>query len=125
MEFKGKIKGRIEVKSIRSYAYHGVHAFERQKGAWFITDVILDTQWYGRPEKLQDTLNYEEVVALVQKQMEQPRDLIETVCADVLEELSTRFGRFCSRISVKVSKPEVPIPLVGATSCMMYWEPGD
>jgi len=122
MEFKGKIKGSIAVRGIRSYAFHGMYDFEKKRGAWFETDVVLHLEWNKRPEELEETTNYEQVHRMVQDQMNMPKPLIETVCADILGALVETFGESCSAIEVTLTKAQVPIPNVGSTACEMRWE---
>lgn len=124
MEFKSNLKGKIEVKGIRSYAYHGLHEFEKKTGGWFETDVVLHLRWFKIPENIQDTLNYETVFNIVTEEMKERKDLIETLCAGILFRLETYFGKQCEAIEVKVVKTQVPLPNTHSTACQMKWEPG-
>lgn len=116
------IKGKIDIKQIRSFAYHGVYELEKKKGAWFETDVELFTGWKQVPVHLEKTVNYEQVISIVQRRMSEPQDLIETVCAGILKELSHLFAERCTRIRVTVHKPQVPLNDVNEVSVSMEWE---
>lgn len=116
------ITGKIDIKQIRSFAYHGVYELEKKKGAWFETDVALITSWKSTPQNLEDTLNYEQVVEIVQSRMQTPCILVETVCAGILEDLIAAFSAQCAEIRVTVHKPQVPINWVSEVAVTMEWK---
>jgi 7,8-dihydroneopterin aldolase/epimerase/oxygenase len=70
----------LNIKGMRFYGYHGVHAEERVKGGWFEVDIMV--QWQPddnllRRDDLQATIDYEQIYIAVQAVMQTPVSLIE------------------------------------------------
>src|ERR671927_1189605 len=94
------------------YTHHGVTAAEREIGQRLVLDVRFDV---GEPDALitdrvEDTVDYGEVcqvIALIAQQ--RSYRTLERLCAVIAERLSTQYDS--DMVTVKVSKPEPPIPL--------------
>ena len=102
----------IEVVGLSLYTHHGVTAAEREIGQRLVVDVRFDV---GEPDALitdrvEDTVDYGEVcqeIALIAQQ--RSYKTLERLCAVIADRLAARFG--AESITVKVAKPEPPIPL--------------
>lgn len=65
---------------MKFYAYHGVHAEEREKGGWYEVDVRIQWQPDARglaADKLEATVDYENVYRQVHQVMQEPVALVE------------------------------------------------
>jgi dihydroneopterin aldolase len=71
---------RVGLEGLEVYAYHGVHAEERQLGNRFTVDIWADVAATVPPEQLADTLDYGVLGSIAQQHLEQPTPLLETLC---------------------------------------------
>ena len=102
----------IEITGLSLYTHHGVTAEERKVGQRILLDVRFEA---GEPDALitdrvEDTIDYGEVcqvIALIAQA--QSYRTLERLCAVIADRLASQFG--AEAITVKVSKPEPPIPL--------------
>lgn len=106
---------RITLTGLRVRGHHGVFAHEKRDGQDFLVDVTawLDLARAAETDDVADTLHYgelaERVAAIVGGA---PRDLIETVGAEVAEMVMT--DERVHAVEVTVHKPNAPIPLTFA-----------
>ncbi|SDP68069.1 dihydroneopterin aldolase [Selenomonas ruminantium] len=103
---------KIKLTGLNFYGYHGVLPAERQMGQEFSVDVsmYLDLQEAGQSDKLEATVNYAEVYAVVKKVVEgQPRKLIESVGEEIAQNILRDFLPV-QRVRVTVHKPHAPLP---------------
>lgn len=104
--------GRITLKNMAFYGYHGHLAREAEKGQPFFVDVVLWTEIEAaaRSDSLQDTADFAAVHQLCFEVMEGPRvNLVETLCARILDRLLARFPNV-ARAEVAIRKPAAPMP---------------
>ncbi|WP_313890621.1 dihydroneopterin aldolase [Planktothricoides raciborskii] len=80
----GKKMDAIEITGLRYYGYVGYFPEEQVLGQWFEVDLTLwlDLSVVGQNDRLEDTLNYADVV-------EQVRQLMETAKFKTVERLNT------------------------------------
>ena len=103
---------RIELRGLTVRGNHGVYEHERRDGQDFIIDVTvwIDLDAAAATDDLADTLNYgtlaERAAAIVAGP---PRNLIETVSAEIAEDVMT--DERVHAVEVVVHKPSAPIPL--------------
>jgi dihydroneopterin aldolase len=103
---------RIELRGLTVRGNHGVFDHERRDGQDFIIDVTvwIDLDAAAATDDLADTLNYgtlaERAAAIVAGP---PRNLIETVSAEIAEDVMT--DERVHAVEVVVHKPSAPIPL--------------
>ncbi len=102
---------RIELRGLRAYGYHGCFDFERRDGQEFVVDLTLwiDFARAAATDDLSATVDYGELaqraVAIVTGP---PRNLIETVAAEIADEIMG--DERVSATEVVVHKPAAPIP---------------
>ena len=97
----------VELFGLELHGRHGVLDEERAEGQRFFFDVWLDVpEAAARSDRLEDAVDYREVVAAV-RAVSDGRDfrLLEVLAAAVADELLTRFP--VSRVRVRVRKPDV------------------
>jgi dihydroneopterin aldolase len=102
---------KITLSGVRVYGYHGVHEAERRDGQEFVVDVVVwaELSTAAQSDDVADTLDYGELAEVVTRVVAgPPRNLIETVAAEIAEALlaELRLGE----VEVTVHKPAAPIP---------------
>jgi dihydroneopterin aldolase len=96
----------IELRELRLFGRHGVHAHEKENGQEFVFDVDLDVGDRGVSDRLEDAVDYRTVALAVQEVSDaRSYDLIEALAAAVADELVRRFEP--ERVRVRVRKPAV------------------
>ncbi|WIM70681.1 dihydroneopterin aldolase [Corynebacterium suedekumii] len=103
---------RIELRGLECFGHHGVFAEEKRDGQTFHVDVTcwLDTAPAAADDDLARTVNYAELAQLaVDVVTGPPRDLIETVAAEIADGILDRF-ELLHAVEVTVHKPSAPIP---------------
>jgi dihydroneopterin aldolase len=97
----------IQIEGLELRGFHGALAEEKQEGQRFLFDIEVVAHDAGvRSDKLQDTVDYTEVVECVRVISEGKNfNLIEALAANVADSLLERFP--ISRARVRVRKPEV------------------
>ena len=103
---------RIEIIGIEVEGNHGVFDHERGDGQIFVVDIVvwLDLTTAAVSDDLADTLDYgslaQRAAAIVGGP---PRNLIESVAAEIAEDVMT--DQRVHAVEVTVHKPKAPIPL--------------
>src|ERR1041384_2787652 len=106
------VTDRITLTGLRVRGRHGVFDHERRDGQDFIVDVTLwiDLNKAAETDDLAHTLHYGELAERVAGIVSgEPRDLIETVAAEIAEAEMT--DDRVHAVEVTVHKPSAPIPL--------------
>jgi dihydroneopterin aldolase len=96
----------VELRGLRVFGRHGVHAHEKEQGQDFLFDVDLEVGDRGASDRLEDAADYSAVARTV-KEISDARsyDLLEALATAVADELLARFA--AERATVRVTKPEV------------------
>ncbi len=103
--------GKIHLKNMAFYGYHGALAEENTLGQRFMVDLALtvDIAEAARTDSLKDTVDYAQVYALCRKIVEQDRvKLIETLANDILDQVLATCPRV-QQAAIVVRKPSVPL----------------
>ena len=106
---------RIELRGLTVRGHHGVFEHERRDGQDFVIDVTvwMDLAAAAASDDLTDTLDYgvlaQRAAGIVSGP---PRDLIETVAAEIAEDVMS--DERVHAVEVVVHKPAAPIPLTFA-----------
>ncbi len=104
--------GLIQINGLKIHARHGVLPQERKVGNTFVVDIVLDVPSSQKAEQSDDldhTVNYAQVVALVQEVMAEPRQLLERVAGAIAERLKEAFPKQLAGGSITISKLAPPI----------------
>lgn len=105
----------IEVNDLRLFGRHGVHAHEKEVGQEFIYDIRLDVGERGTSDRIDDAVDYREVVRVVQEVNDaRSYDLIEALASAAAGALQERFAP--ERVRVRVTKPAVQPGTVSVTA---------
>jgi dihydroneopterin aldolase len=96
----------VELRSLRVFGHHGVHAHEKESGQDFLFDVDLEIGERGTSDLLEDTADYSAVARAVDEvSSARSYDLLEALASAVADELLARFAP--QRVRVRVTKPAV------------------
>ena len=99
---------RIELQGIELRGFHGVLDWERERGQVFLVDVELDVGDAGTSDRIEDAVDYREVVACVREVSDaRAYTLLEAFATALADTLYERFP--VSRARVRVRKPEVAL----------------
>jgi len=113
--------GMIELEDMEFFARHGCFPEEQTLGNVFRVDVRIeaDLSKAAQSDLLEDTLDYQHVYSIVQREMEKPSRLLEHLCQKILCALYAEL-KDIQKVTVKVSKKHPPIGgKVGQCSVVM------
>ena len=99
----------IELCGLELFGYHGVLESEQENGQRFLYDLWLDVGERGRSDRIEEAVDYREVVEAVREVHDTPHELLESLAADVADALVERFR--LERVRVRVRKPDVALPV--------------
>lgn len=100
----------IQLTGMRFYAYHGCFEEEQKIGTHFIVDVTLtyDAEAAIANDDVEKSVNYLVVYRTIQKVMNEPRHLIETVADYIVREIKSDFPQV-QHVTVKLCKLNPPL----------------
>lgn len=115
-----KITKRVGVEGVRIFAYHGFYEEEQLSGTEFIVDLITEmpVETDGNDD-LADTVNYEILLNIIQREMSETRKLIETVAWNILQATKREFG-YLQRIKITLRKANLPVGIEVKNSVVEY-----
>lgn len=113
--FQSKIT--INLKDCRFFARHGVFPRERIAGNEFKVSVSLTyTPSNIQDDNLDSTISYADLYEIVKREMEIPRNLLESVAASIATEACKQWQQI-SRINVSITKIAPPVSgMIGEAS---------
>jgi dihydroneopterin aldolase len=112
----------VELRGLRLFGRHGVHAHEKEHGQDFLFDVDLQVGDRGVSDRLEDAVDYREVALAVQEVSDaRSYDLLEALATAVADELLRRFA--AERVLVRVAKPAVKPGGLDGTAGVSVWRP--
>jgi 7,8-dihydroneopterin aldolase/epimerase/oxygenase len=101
----------ITLQNMAFYGYHGSDPHEGSVGGRFYVDVVLeaDLSKPGKSDKLEDTVNYERVYAIIRDHVEGKRfNLLEALAQTIADQLLRDFAAV-QCVEIRVRKPGVPL----------------
>jgi dihydroneopterin aldolase len=100
----------VELAGLELFGYHGLNPEERAEGQRFLFDVFVEVDDEAASDRLEDTVDYREVLEVVRGVSDSRRfNLLEALAAAVAAELVRRFP--IARARVRVRKPDVGLPV--------------
>ena len=97
---------KVELRAVELHGHHGVLEEERERGQRFLFDVELEVGEAGTSDRIEDAVDYREVVACVREVSDaRAYRLLEALATAVANELVARFP--VEEVRVRVRKPEV------------------
>lgn len=111
---EGRRGDRIFLNNLGFFGFHGVMPEETRLGQRFFLDLTcgVDLKPAGETDQLGTTVSYAEIYDVVKKAFEsKPFKLIEALAEHIAERLFFSFAGI-EWVTVRVRKPEAPIPMV-------------
>jgi dihydroneopterin aldolase len=105
------LPAKLVLQGMVFYGYHGNHPEEQRLGQRFVVDVEItaDVERVAETDRLEDAVDLGQVYRLVKEMVEgEPRRLLEALVMLLCRSLLERFP--CQAVTVRVKKPNVPIP---------------
>ncbi|HWR33410.1 MAG TPA: dihydroneopterin aldolase, partial [Chitinophagaceae bacterium] len=110
----------IELKQLRFLAYHGVYSEERKMGNEFEVNLVVSYQPVsGTVSGIADTVDYSRLYELLEKEMQHPRQLMETLVMEITETIHASFPQV-KEIEISIAKLHVPITKFTGTVSVKY-----
>lgn len=102
--------GKIQVKNIKLYAYHGCLDEEAKIGSWYRVDVEVkaDLKKSAKTDDLADTVDYVHLNHIVKEEMAIRSKLLEEVAQRILDRFFKEI-KMLKKAKVAVSKINPPI----------------
>ncbi|MDA7797416.1 dihydroneopterin aldolase [Flavobacteriaceae bacterium] len=102
--------GKIYLKNIQLYAYHGCMDEEKKIGSDYVVNVVVDTDLSqsSKSDELKDTVDYVSLNAIVKEEMSVRAKLLEKVADRILKRI-LREHKEVTVVKVKVAKRNPPI----------------
>ncbi len=104
--------GKIKIKDINIYAYHGCFVEERAIGSEYKVDVSIvgDFTAAEKGDKLKDTIDYVAVSDIVVQEMQIPSKLIEHVADRIVTRIISSWPvAKCVKLVVKKATPPMNV----------------
>ena len=100
----------VFLKGMQFYAYHGCFEEEQKIGTHFMVDVNLtyDAEAAVAEDDVEKSVNYQLVYKTIQRVMDEPRHLIETVADYIVREIKRDFSQV-QKVTVKLCKMNPPL----------------
>lgn len=90
------------------YAHHGLHKEESIVGAGFEVSLSASFEEEGMITSMKQTLNYVDVHDIVKKHFDRPRQLLETLAQEIVEDIHNLDPRIIT-IDIHLKKLNPPI----------------
>ena len=88
------VMGKIYLKNIRLYAFHGCMDEEEKIGSDYVVNLVVDTDLNrsSKTDDLKDTVDYVALHAIVKAEMEERAKLLEHVADRIINKIMIEFG---------------------------------
>lgn len=112
----------IELNSLRFFGKHGLYAEEEKVGNEFEVDVTITFAAPDAPiTELDQTVNYVAVYQIVEAELNNPKDLLETSAMRICHQLQQVFAQIMEA-TVAIKKLGPPIPHFTGTVGVRYFK---
>lgn len=98
-----KLKQTVALKEVKCFAFHGFYPEEQLIGSNFIVDIETEFIPIGFDDELSQTVNYEELNAIILEEMKNTQKLLETVLHNIVTKIKV-FYPFIDTINVSIKK---------------------
>lgn len=102
--------GLIELGGIKVYAFHGFYEEERKAGNYYIISIAIQTDFSlaSASDLLENTVDYEEVYAIIKEEMSISSKLLEHVGGRIVNSIKSRYPKI-EKITLEVAKLNPPV----------------
>lgn len=89
------VKYKTAITNVEFFSFHGVYPEEKIIGGKFIVEIQVEQEVSDDAslKRLTEIVNYEKIYSIAKKQMDIPRELIETVAKNILDDIGSRFTK--------------------------------
>lgn len=99
----------IELKGVKFFAFHGLYEEERRVGGEYIVNLTVKYEAGDeKVNKIEKTINYENLYEIIKAEMKQTRDLLETIAVSVSEKINKQFSQV-KEVEIRIEKKNPPI----------------
>lgn len=109
----------IHLHHLKFFAYHGLYEEERKAGNNFEMDVDVVADIPVAITKLEQTVDYAEVYAVIAERMKHPTPLLETLVHDLAEKIHDYDNRVKS-VRITIKKLSAPIKFFNGVVGVSY-----
>lgn len=115
----------IYIRNCRFRAFHGLYPEERQKGNDFVVNLeVAYSPDSGMITALEQTIDYASLFGLVDKAMQEPVDLLETLAQKMATDIERAYPQV-KAISIEIEKLNPPIDqFTGSAAVKLVRLPG-
>jgi len=113
----------MSLSGMEFYAHHGCFEEERQVGTHFKVDIILeyDATQAALTDDIAQAVNYQTVYLEIKKIMQQPVNLLETLCQKILTMLKEKFPQITyAEVTVHKINPALGGKIGAVSVCGRY-----
>ncbi|MEI6585999.1 MAG: dihydroneopterin aldolase [Sediminibacterium sp.] len=99
----------IHLDAVKFYAYHGIFKEEKTLGNNYVVDIKIEVSTNNQiVQSISETIDYAEVFNMLQKRMQIPTPLLETIATDFCYTILNKF-QLASSIDFSIKKMNPPI----------------
>jgi len=104
------MQGKVVIKGLRLYAYHGVMPQERKTGAYFTIDLEVETDLFPavQNDDLQGTISYADLFAIAKREMSIPSQLVEHVAGRIAKAILSEHSA-ATAVHIRLLKENPPM----------------
>ncbi len=110
----------ILLENIELFGYHGVSPLEQKTGTHFILHVTIEASLPPKKIKLEETIDYAAVHALIREEFTITEELLENLSLRIIQKIFTTFIQ-AEIVSITILKKDAPISgfrgQVGVKNC--------
>ena len=99
----------IELRNLQFFSFHGLYEEEKKVGGEFVVDVFAKFPSENHNlTSIDETVNYAALFAIIKEEMNQPRELLETIAQSIAEKIYTKYS-VIKEIEIRIEKKRAPI----------------
>lgn len=113
-----KSTSTIALEGMRFFAHHGYYEEERTLGGEYLLDVYVDVSEPegAQTDELAQTVNYETIYLICQREMKRPSKLLERVVDRISDRLRFQFQQL---LGLRIRLQKLHPPLDGPVACSL------
>ncbi|WP_231459442.1 MULTISPECIES: dihydroneopterin aldolase [unclassified Pedobacter] len=102
-------KQTVALKDVKCFALHGFYPEEQLIGNHFVVDLETEFLPLGFDDELNQTVNYEDLNAIILEEMKKTQKLLETVLNNIISKVIKLYP-FVETVNVSIKKLNPPMP---------------
>ncbi len=102
-------KQTVALKDVKCFALHGYYPEEQLIGNHFVVDLETEFTPQGFDDELGQTVNYEDLNAIILGEMKHTQKLLETVLKNIISKVIELYP-FVETVQVSMKKLNPPMP---------------